>query len=199
MPRCGKKLQVPSDKSHRRGPWNTNIEPHLFTTGASHTAALLPLYMSFGHCWGSNAIPRLLLKKWKDYHIRKVVSDSPKTLQDAISITREMGIRYLWIDLLCITQDSEQDWLHESALMGDIYENSYCNISAISAKDGTMDCFYQRNSCLIKAPNIEASWSDLQPGFYYVIDGSMWTHEVDQAPLSQRAWVFQERFLTPEI
>jgi hypothetical protein len=44
--------------------------------------------------------------------------------QDAISVTRALGIRYLWIDALCILQDSVKDWEQESANMAAVYTNS---------------------------------------------------------------------------
>lgn len=42
------------------------------------------------------------------------VKELPRTFQDAILLAREFGIGYLWIDSLCIIQDSESDWRHES-------------------------------------------------------------------------------------
>jgi len=71
-------------------------------------------------------------------------SQLPKTNQDAIHITRFLGIRYLWIDALCIIQDQESDWLEESKKMGDIYKFSYCTISASQATTGSQGCFVDR-------------------------------------------------------
>jgi Heterokaryon incompatibility protein (HET) len=59
--------------------------------------------------------------------------DMPKTLQDAVTVTRRFGIRYIWIDALCIIQDDENDWSREAAKMGDIYLNAYCTIAAHAA------------------------------------------------------------------
>ncbi|KAH6677171.1 hypothetical protein B0J14DRAFT_475992, partial [Halenospora varia] len=56
-----------------------------------------------------------------------------KTFVDAISITRFMGIRFLWIDSLCIIQDSVDDWEIESSLMDYVYENATINIAATAA------------------------------------------------------------------
>lgn len=61
------------------------------------------------------------------------MSDLPLTFQDAVIISRVLGVRYLWIDSLCIIQDSEEDWVEESNRMGDIYENSLLTISATTA------------------------------------------------------------------
>ncbi|KAF2195708.1 HET-domain-containing protein [Zopfia rhizophila CBS 207.26] len=53
----------------------------------------------------------------------------PKHFQDAIMVTRRLGIQYLRIDSLCIIQDSVQDWREQSALMGQIYADACLNIS----------------------------------------------------------------------
>ncbi|KAE9365942.1 HET-domain-containing protein [Stipitochalara longipes BDJ] len=53
-----------------------------------------------------------------------------KTYQNAIDFTKFLGCRYLWIDSLCIIQDSTDDWEHEAANMAYIYSESYLNIAA---------------------------------------------------------------------
>ena len=53
----------------------------------------------------------------------------PKQFQDAVLVTRMLGIQYLWIDSLCIIQDSPEDWQEQSALMGQIYADAWLNIS----------------------------------------------------------------------
>jgi hypothetical protein len=45
----------------------------------------------------------------------------PKTFQDAIIVTRKLGVQYLWVDSLCITQDDEDDWNRESRLMEKVF------------------------------------------------------------------------------
>lgn len=56
--------------------------------------------------------------------------------------------------------------------------------------------FFPRVPNLVKPLKVEATWTDLTPGYYVVVDDGMWKRKVDQAPLNQRAWVFQGRFLT---
>ncbi len=59
----------------------------------------------------------------------------------AIAVAREFFVRYLWIDLLCILQDSVDDWREESAQIGDVYRGSLCNISALHGSDSDAGCF----------------------------------------------------------
>jgi hypothetical protein len=154
-------------------------------------------YTTLSHCWGAIEIKQL---KTQDLEAMKEgieFSTLSKTFQDAIQITRGLGIPYIWIDSLCIIQDCQSDWFKESGLMGDIYANSYCNIAATAAKDGTVGCIYKRDPILAHPLHVQTTWTDGEPTTYCLIDCNMWTREVDDAPLNQRAWVFQERFLSP--
>jgi hypothetical protein len=68
----------------------------------------------------------------------------PKTFYDAITATREIGERYIWIDSLCIIQDDPNDWQKESALMGLVYSRSYCNLSATASDGSEKGLFFPR-------------------------------------------------------
>jgi hypothetical protein len=57
------------------------------------------------------------------------------TFQDAVQVTRELGIQYLWIDSLCIIQWNTEDWQHEAKRMEGVYASAYCTIAATSAVD----------------------------------------------------------------
>jgi hypothetical protein len=102
-------------------------------------------YLTLSHCWGKDQIFRLL--ETNIDQLRKAIPTNrlPQTFQQAIALTKRMGHRYIWIDSLCIIQDSEDDWHYESSRMGDVYKNSFCNISATAAEDGRMGLFFERD------------------------------------------------------
>jgi hypothetical protein len=56
------------------------------------------------------------------------ITNLPLTMQDAITTTRALGFRYLWIDSVCIIQDNASDWERESRQMGSIYELSFAQL-----------------------------------------------------------------------
>jgi len=60
-------------------------------------------------------------------------SDLSRSFQDAVTFTRWIGIRYLWIDCLCIIQDDEEDWEKESAKMASIYSGAFLVLGATRA------------------------------------------------------------------
>ncbi len=69
-------------------------------------------YVTLSHCWGPpESHPPKVLESTAESAIASLpLASLPKTFQDAILITRQLGIRYLWIDSLCILQDSPEDW-----------------------------------------------------------------------------------------
>lgn len=111
-------------------------------------------------------------------------------------IAKRLGMMYLWIDCLCIIQDSQEDWQEQSASMGQVFFNSYCNIAAAHAADGTQGCFTDRNPALVTPLKLQLDWGP-NPGAYYSVEWLFWRMNVLETPLNRRAWVCQERYLAP--
>ena len=135
-----------------------------------------------------------------------------KTFQEAISFVRITGIEYIWIDSLCIIQDSVEDWQVEAALMEKVYMAPTCNIAATASSDGSQGLFRARNIYDVMPIYLETSGSGLpndqrrEPGsgiidnlptklFVLTGNGLFWPDELDETPLSKRGWVFQESLL----
>jgi hypothetical protein len=160
-------------------------------------------YMTLSHCWGQT--PPLMLNdaNLEDFKNGIPISSLPKTFAHAVAIARMCGVTYLWIDSLCIIQGSEVDWRKEAGRMGDVYNNSWCNIAATASSNSRGGCFYGRVSALVEPILVEcvSSGSVLsQPEDaekHLIINPDLWREEIDSAPLSNRAWVLQERCLAP--
>ncbi|KAF2111294.1 heterokaryon incompatibility protein-domain-containing protein [Lophiotrema nucula] len=172
-----------------------------------------PQYIALSHCWGNRPIIRLLQLNREDMYRHVDFKDLSKTFQDAVIITRRLGYSLLWIDSLCIIQDSEEDWAQESVIMGDVYRNSICTISALGASDGSEGCFVARNPlcyrpCLLGTiGDIEIywhtagvpsrEWGDLNEKSRYSFETRAERSDYSVGVLHRRAWVFQERVLSP--
>lgn len=101
-------------------------------------------YLSLSHCWGPSPEPSAPLggrmgsvltdSTLSDWQKDLPIDDLPLVFQDAIRICTSLGFEYLWIDSLCILQDSLDDWHVQSAVMGDVYKFAWLNIAALSAK-----------------------------------------------------------------
>jgi hypothetical protein len=72
-------------------------------------------YVCLSHCWGGYQ-PLRTTQETLQSHLKAIPwAGFPKTYQDAIVFTRFLGVKYLWIDSLCIIQDDLDDWARESA------------------------------------------------------------------------------------
>lgn len=69
----------------------------------------------------------------------------PRTIRDAIYVTHKLGFRWLWVDSLCIIQDSDEDKAHEIGRMHYIYRYAHVTIMAGSA-EGVGSGFLQKRS-----------------------------------------------------
>lgn len=99
-------------------------------------------YTALSYCWGGQQDIITKLATINTYTNGLPTGTLPKTIRDAITVTRGLQIRFLWIDALCIIQDSPEDKLREISTMGAIYKNATVTIAAaISSKvsDGFLE------------------------------------------------------------
>lgn len=64
--------------------------------------------------------------------IEKAWRGLPRTIQDAIELVRKLGVRYLWVDVLCLVQNDPDDTARGVKVMDEIYERSWLTIVAAS-------------------------------------------------------------------
>src|SRR5690349_12172702 len=109
-------------------------------------------YVALSYCWGTTT-PFTTTADTLPERLQGIrLGSLPKTLHDAIVVTRALGVKYLWIDALCILQarwegDQEHiaDWQIEGANMGNVYSNAWLTIAAASAGDKGDGLFLPRN------------------------------------------------------
>ena len=158
-------------------------------------------YATLSHCWGNSQPLKLIQTTYDDFQKKIAYTSLSKTFQDAVTATRSLGMRYLWIDSLCIKQDSKRDWEEQCAEMRRIYKDSFVTLAgpAASGCDSGFLCVRQilshatlqvsdgesSNEVILSHRGINEDINDLTP-------------EPD-APLSKRAWVLQERMLSGRV
>ncbi|QPC76764.1 hypothetical protein HYE68_007516 [Fusarium pseudograminearum] len=150
------------------------------------------IYMTLSHCWGNSHFIKLQSSNLDEF--RQTISWEvlPQTFKDAIRVARHLESQYLWIDSLCIMQDSLDDWSHEASEMGEVYRNSMCNIAASSASDSSQGCLYPRNPRIIQPEPLDNYGNELKD--LYLFNRSF---PQKPFPLYKRAWVLQEALLAP--
>ena len=62
-------------------------------------------YACLSYSWGGDQPLKLTTDNLPFYLKELPLAQLPQTLQDAILVTQKLGIRYLWIDSLCIYSD----------------------------------------------------------------------------------------------
>lgn len=151
-------------------------------------------YIALSHCWGKT---RHIITEKNNIESHKKgipVQHLPKTLQDAIVLTKGIGLRYLWIDSLCIIQDDINDWKNEAAKMADVYRNAYCTIAAAGSKDDEEGIFIKRSEQDVCVLRYNAANTYIAAT--YAEDDVAAMLELHKSPLSNRAWTLQERLLS---
>ena len=154
-------------------------------------------YMTLSHCWGSQPFLKLTQSNLGQLKECISISELPKTFQDAVMVTAIwFQCDYLWIDSLCIIQDSAEDWQNESAEMRHIYKSAWLNIAATGARDSSYGLFFDRDPSLVSSGLALVDWeADMPKGACRFFSSDLWADGVSRAPLNRRAWVVQERFL----
>ncbi|KAN0080619.1 Heterokaryon incompatibility protein (HET) domain containing protein [Elaphomyces granulatus] len=104
-------------------------------------------YITVSHCWGKrlNRVPRTTKAKLDQHEQGIQWRTLSNTFQDAIVTTRQFGVRYLWIDSLCIVQNSKEEVSNEISKMHLVYSQAYCMLSAQDSFDGRGGLFIRRN------------------------------------------------------
>ncbi|KLU90181.1 hypothetical protein MAPG_09145 [Magnaporthiopsis poae ATCC 64411] len=152
--------------------------------------------MTLSHRWGGLTPVRLLQENYSDFRKGIAFDELPKTFRDAVEVTRRLGVSFLWIDSLCIIQDSVEDWARESSKMHRVYRNSYLNLAAGASPNSMGGLFYPRS--LSGVPCRLPVGSDAQERMaisYYESEYST----RDSLILFTRGWVVQERLLAPRL
>ncbi|KAI1207224.1 HET-domain-containing protein [Annulohypoxylon truncatum] len=173
-------------------------------------------YVALSYCWGGSQPLRTLKNNMSSHRVRMPFENLPATFKDAIKVVRSLGLRYIWIDSLCIVQDDQEDWVREAEQMERVYNNAELVLAAAvasSANDG-----FLRDRPRAKGGRINlrlndtnaASQSDQEPDLedksdiraepdliqcdYRVIFQDTHTG-ASKLPLDERAWAYQERLL----
>ena len=94
-------------------------------------------YFALSYVWGKVSMSQTLRENL-DARLKKdglVASHLPKTIQDAMSLVKSLGERYLWVDALCIVQDDDENKLRDIQQMDVVYSQAFATIVAMEGVD----------------------------------------------------------------
>lgn len=151
-------------------------------------------YVALSYCWGEPphtfALTKDLLKNTSKINWE----DIPATIRDAVHVTRDLGIRYLWVDALCIVQDDPTDKIDQIKNMGRIYQNATITISAASAPSVKRGFLKSRRVKAFPIP-IHIRKNKYKTLSVRIENASGRLVE----PLTSRGWALQEHILSQRI
>ena len=168
-------------------------------------------YVALSHCWGPPTVSRegfqaqTLMSSLQKMQHGISIALLPQNFKDAITVVRKLHLRYLWIDSLCIIQDSKSDWEREAAQMNNIYRSSHLTLAATLAST-SHDGFLRRSRTVLPPVRMPYGTSDdlsIRGKFYVSYNSrplpNTWFEDIECAAWNQRGWTFQERLLSTRI
>lgn len=124
-------------------------------------------------------------------------SKLPQTVEDAIKSVRRLGLRFLWIDALCIMQDSPSDMDLEIVKMGKYYKDSHVTIAAASASTSSRGFLERRPEEDLPFSTIRYPCPDGATGYINVLRTTHYKSEYE--PLNTRGRALQEFALSTRV
>jgi hypothetical protein len=166
----------------------------------NHERLLSGKYIALSHPWGDTRTYESFSTLQKDKsgkkhdieHFKVTIpyNELPATFRDAVDCTRRLGIRYLWIDSICIIQGPDGDFNEEAGRMENVFSGAYCVLAASRASsqlDGFLGARRQREYVTFQRGTKEP--------FYICKTIDNFSKDVIEGSLNKRGWVLQERAL----
>lgn len=166
-----------------------------------NTPKQMPKFVALSYCWGGDQESKLTQKTIDLFRDELPWNRLTVLHRDVITLCRNLGIEYLWIDALCIIQDNRDDWVDQAAVMADIYENAHLTISATCCPNPRQSLFGRGGTGyggeekeLHRSEDgalLLVSRKHIQVGHHNVLYGS-----AEEDLLETRGWCFQESRLS---
>ncbi|KAF2432292.1 HET-domain-containing protein [Tothia fuscella] len=160
------------------------------------------VYVALSYVWGKDTDCKHVKTRKTDVRrdregreYVKLPSKLPQTIEDAMFVTKKIGMRYLWVDALCIIQDSEQDKHAQVLRMDGIYSSATLTIAAASGNHANVGL------AGISTPRRIAQKSELVNGKRFALPlPDYMSLESDPSLIwNSRGWTFQEKVLSKRL
>ena len=149
-------------------------------------------YAALTYCWGQSNLFVATSANIELLHGGFTMDVLPRTVRDAVKLTRQLGLRYLWIDALCIIQGDDAmaraDWALQVGRMESVYRNALVTISAAGASNSNCG-LYSQHQCLLRRSG----------GGYLSVTSQDKVRTFVNEPINRRAWTLQEHLLSPRL
>ncbi|KAF9456984.1 heterokaryon incompatibility protein-domain-containing protein [Collybia nuda] len=152
-------------------------------------------FAALSYVWGGPQLHCTTTENINGYYSFIEPAKIPKTISDAVIVTRRLGLRYLWVDSFCIIQDSDDDKAHEISKMRLTFRDAFITILAARANAVSEGFLQNVFPSLHFAPiRLPFRCPDGTIGTITVVRHAQLPEAVDS-----RAWCLEERVLSPRI
>ncbi|GKT54265.1 HET-domain-containing protein [Colletotrichum tofieldiae] len=161
----------------------------------------LPDFVALSYVWGRGVVNFTLTTKnidelSKPGGLLENIPKLPKTIQDAIALTKLVGHRYLWVDSLCIIQEGDpKDNEAQLTLMDAIYRRASFTIISANGADANarlsgVGGVERKKKQHTAEYSKELTLLSLVPDFEDGVEKIHW---------NSRGWTYQERLLSRRL
>ncbi|KAK8226989.1 heterokaryon incompatibility protein-domain-containing protein [Phyllosticta capitalensis] len=161
-------------------------------------------YAALSYCWGDHKPECMTTPKTMNQNLLRISWESmPQTFRDTVTFTRGLGLKYLWIDSICIIQDEDggNDWRREAGRMFAVYKNAKVAFAALFGENSTTGLrdtqFEQQTRVAAKLRLDQSTYSLCVRRQHYLWNGAVDIRHTTRVPLLTRAWTYQERMISP--
>ncbi|KAH7310526.1 heterokaryon incompatibility protein-domain-containing protein [Stachybotrys elegans] len=179
---------------------DSSATPRIFLSHGSRAQ-----YCALSYCWGKTPNLRTVKSNLQQHCAGLPLGKIPAIINEAISVTRDLGFRYLWVDSLCIVQDDMGDWNAEAARMKDVYANAAITLSSLTSSSSDEGLFKPRKtrcSNPLPFPVCAPRWElPSAPGKVLACLPALDSRDqlLSPGPIHTRGWTLQEQYLSTRI
>lgn len=189
-PKCAKQHPISQPGFRLVDLRNLNSATLYICEGLDH----VDQYAALSYRWGSHPPLKLTTSTLAQFTTRGLsLHDLPATIKDACHVCQSLEIPFLWVDCLCIIQDSVTDWNHQAIQMGTIFNQAAVVIRAAAGHDCTYGLFQPRKLASNAVSELACIAPDGRPGLCSIRGALLQGHS---EPLDSRSWALQEYILS---
>ncbi|KFZ03890.1 hypothetical protein V502_10573 [Pseudogymnoascus sp. VKM F-4520 (FW-2644)] len=154
-----------------------------------HTREIVPVqapceYFTLSYVWGAATVAP------ESPSGSSLPSRLPTTVEDAITVVKQLGYRYLWVDRYCLDQSDKAEFQTQLNQMSDIYRNGVVGIIGAAGEDADYGLPGVSTRARTRQPRLKIGnyvlWSNMTDP-RTVVQRSKWM---------TRAWTYQEGIFT---
>lgn len=159
-------------------------------------ASTPPAYAALSYCWGTAQTLRTTRATVRRFLTSLPVNRVPPTISEAFTLTKQLGLRYIWVDALCIIQDDQDDWDHEAGNMHSIFAGSYLTFMATGAASAAGGLFAQQHRAFAERATYDRVFVEARTEDRQSVSIHICPVKKERSALRKRGWTLQEDVLS---